>query len=79
MTVPVNWDVLTNLVLSLANTPAFVNFLAPLDGTGTSTATFDTFGPLPGATVGLTLEFAFAVGDNPWDYASIPVSIQILP
>jgi len=76
-TLPVNWDIFTNLVLSLANTPAFQGFLGTLDGSGTATAKLDTFGPVPGSA-GITLFFAFGL-NNDWDYVSNPVTVKIVP
>ena len=77
-TLPLNWDLFTNLAISLINTPAFSNFMGKLDGTGSATATFDTLGPLPSGSAGLTLYFAYAL-NSPWDFASNPINIEVLP
>jgi len=74
---PLNWDAFTDLVLLLLNTPVFQNFLSTLDGSGKAQAAFNTFGPVPGAA-GLTLSFAYAL-NNPWDYASNAVNVEIVP
>jgi hypothetical protein len=76
-TLPLNWDILTGLVINLLNTPIFSNFMGTLDATGSASAKFDTIAPIPGAA-GLTLHFAFAL-NNPWDFASNPVGIEIVP
>lgn len=74
-TLPLNWDIFTSLGIDLINTPAFANFMGPLDGNGAGSATFDTLGAIPSAA-GLTLYFAFAVA-SPWDFVSNPVSIYL--
>ena len=53
------------------------NFMGTLDGAGSSNATFDTLAPIPGAA-GLTMHFAYAL-NNPWDFVSNPVGIEIVP
>jgi hypothetical protein len=77
-TLPLNWDVLTNVVLSLLNTPIFSNFMGTLDGAGSGSATYDTLGPLLPGLLGLNLYFAYAI-NNPWDFASNAVAIEIVP
>jgi hypothetical protein len=74
---PLNWDIFTNIVLDLINTPIFSNFMGTLDGTGSANAAFDTLVPIPG-TAGLTMHFAYALND-PWDFVSNPVTIEIVP
>lgn len=76
-TLPLNWDVFTNVVISLINTSIFSKFMATLDPAGGATAIFDTLGPIPGAS-GITLHFAYAL-NKPWDFASNPVGISIVP
>jgi hypothetical protein len=78
VTLPINWDSVTDFILSLANTPIFNNFLSMLDGSGTASATLDTFGPLPSGTAGLTFYFAYAL-NAPWDFVSNPVAIEVVP
>ncbi|MEW6742307.1 MAG: right-handed parallel beta-helix repeat-containing protein, partial [Planctomycetota bacterium] len=75
-TLPLNFDILTRIGISLINTPIFWGFLGTLNDNGLASATFDTLGPLSDFLLDETLSFAFALGD-PWDYASNPVSIQI--
>ena len=74
---PLNLDGFTNFVVSLYNTSYFSNFMGKLDAKGTATATFDTLGPLPGGA-GHLMYFAYAL-DRPWDFASDPVKIGIVP
>ena len=78
ITLPVNWDAFTNIVIANLNTAAFVNFMAALDGVGQSTAKLDTITSLPSSAVGVRMAFAFAM-NKPWDFASNPVTIEIVP
>jgi hypothetical protein len=75
-TLPINWDIFTGLVVSLLNTPVFQSFTGNLNGSGLGNAQMN-LGPVPGAA-GLTMYFAFAL-NNPWDFASNPAPIQIVP
>jgi hypothetical protein len=77
VTLAINWDVFTNLVMNLMNSPVFMDFSGQLDAQGQATATFDTLGPFGGA-VGLTLSFAYGL-QSPWDFASNPINVEILP
>lgn len=77
-TLPLNWDLVTDLILSLANSPVFLNFAGTLDATGLATAQFNTYGPLPGSYIGLNLHFAFTFY-NPFDMASNAVQVDIVP
>jgi len=76
-TLPLNWDLFTNLILSMFNTPAFSNFLGTLDGLGAANAKLDTFGPFASGGVN-TLHFAYCLM-KPYDFASNPVKINIVP
>ena len=76
--VPLNWDLLTNLILTNIGIPAFQNFLGTLDAGGTATATLNTFGPLDPGLVGISLYFAYFMKPPPaWDFSSNAVEIQI--
>jgi len=75
---PLNWDLFTNLVLSNINTPFFNGFMGKLDSAGSSAAVLNTFGPITPVAVGNTLYFAYAL-NGPWNFASNPVSIEIVP
>jgi hypothetical protein len=77
-TLPLNWDAFTNLVILLLNTPAFPNFLGTLDASGQATAKIDTLGQLPAGVAGIMIHFAYAM-NNPFNFASNPVGIEILP
>lgn len=78
VTLPINWDAFTNIVIDLVNTPFFENFLGQLDSEGSGTATFNTYGPLPAEFVGSTLNFAYAL-NKPYDFVSNPVAIEVVP
>lgn len=76
-TLPLNWDEISRLSFALANTSLLTNTLGHLGGLGIDTATFNP-GPgllLPG--VGITVHFAYILGD-PIDLASNPVPILIV-
>jgi hypothetical protein len=76
VTLPVNWDFFTTLALAYVNTPIFQDFMGTLDSGGAGTASF-FLSPVPGAA-GLTLNFAYAL-NAPWDVASNPVAVEIVP
>ncbi|MHC4942696.1 MAG: right-handed parallel beta-helix repeat-containing protein [Planctomycetota bacterium] len=76
VTLPVNWDVLTDQILPLINTPVFSNFLSKLDIHGAAEAELAT-GPLDPAFVGLVMHYAYAL-NMPFDYASNPVQVEIV-
>ncbi len=78
VTLPLNWDLFTNIVISMLNTSIFSNFMGKLDSMGSARATLDTIVPLPPSSVGLTMNFAYAL-NNPWDFVSNPVAIEIVP
>jgi hypothetical protein len=76
VTLPVNWDVFTDFVLALLNTYVFSNFLGTLDATGMATAQLNA-PPIPGFA-GITMHYAYAL-NNPWDFVSNPVAVEIVP
>lgn len=75
---PLNYDVFTNLVISLANTPAMANFHGILDGAGAAASQLNTSGPLPSSAIGLTMYFAYLLY-YPYDFVSNPIAIEIVP
>jgi hypothetical protein len=77
-TLPLNWDLFTGFIVLAANGPFFPNFLGTLDGTGNASAQFDTLGPLPQGSEAFSLVFAYAL-NAPWDFASNPVMVDIIP
>jgi hypothetical protein len=76
VTLPLNWDLFTNIVITYGNTVLFQDFLGTLSDEGYGAAQLN-LGPIPGAA-GLTMHFAYAL-NNPWDFASNPVGIEIVP
>jgi len=75
-TLPLNWDAFTDLIMVLLNSSYFVDFLGQLDGSGQAAAQLNV-GPLPSGTAGITLHFAYAC-NNPWDFVSDPLAIDII-
>ena len=73
---PLKWDLFTHIVIQLANTATFTYFMAGLDGAGSATATFNL--PPGTGSVGFTMYFAYAL-NNPYDFVSNPVKVQITP
>jgi hypothetical protein len=73
---PLNWDPFTDLVLLFFNTPAFESFLGALDGKGKAFAQISA-PPLPGFG-GTTMYYAYVL-NNPFDFASNAVAIEIIP
>jgi hypothetical protein len=76
-TLPLNWDAFTDLVLLLANTVLFDDFLGVLDGTGKAQARLEA-PALPPGYVGTRIHFAYCLS-SPFDFASMPVEIEIVP
>jgi len=77
-TLPLNWDSFTSTIFYLLNTPMFCDFMGTLDIRGQATALLNTLGPMPPGSAGYSLDFAFAL-NKPWDFASNPVSVEVLP
>jgi len=77
-TLPLNWDLVTELFMKLANGPMALNFSGTLDKDGKASAKLDTLGPIPGNPAGVTLNFAYLLY-YPFDFVSNPVGVQILP
>ena len=78
-TLPINWDAFTNIVADV-NYPEsiiFTGFYGTLGSNGRGEAIFDTNGPVPGMS-GYMVSFAYALND-PWDYASNALNIEIVP
>jgi len=73
---PLNWDIFTNMIIDLYNSPLCQNFMGTLDKHGMGWAHLKT-GPLPNLA-GTTLHFAYALSE-PWDFASNPVQVDISP
>lgn len=76
-TLPLSWDVFTNLVITLVNTSVFTDFLGTLDAQGIATASLNATGPLPPGSVGLVMYYAYAL-DKPFDFASNFVTVTVV-
>lgn len=78
VTIPINYDIFTALVINKWNSVLFTNFVNYLDGNGHACA-FINFGKGPGSGhVGTTMNFAYVLAD-PIDVASNPVEVPIVP
>ncbi|MFH2001279.1 MAG: C25 family cysteine peptidase, partial [Planctomycetota bacterium] len=77
-TLPINWDLFTDLLLTLAGTPACQDFMGILNAQGKGMAALDTMGPLDPALIGLNTFFAYTLG-SPFEFVSNPVEIIIAP
>lgn len=79
---PLNQDGFLRQTFRNSNSPSLSEFSGKLDSTGSATATFRTFGPIPSSTIGTTLHFAFVLG-NPLtgvaSFVSNPVAVEIVP
>jgi len=75
---PIAWDAFTILMMTYMNTPLFNNFMGKLDGVGEGSSAFDVLGPVNPMAIGVTIHFAYAL-NNPWNFASNYVWIEIAP
>jgi hypothetical protein len=75
-TLPLNWDLFTNITVLYTNTPVFKDFMGTLDQGGKAGAQLN-IGPVPGF-VGTIMYFAYAL-NQPLDFASNPVKVTIVP
>jgi hypothetical protein len=73
---PITWDLFTDFASTLINSSLFYNFLGTLDSSGNASAQIHS-PPLPGFS-GITMYYAYAL-NNPWDFVSNPVAIEIVP
>jgi hypothetical protein len=76
--VPLNYDLFTDLVLPLVNTPYFQNFVGTFDAAGAATAVFAP-PPIPAAAVGVTITFSSVAIYPTFSGASVPVGVLIAP
>jgi hypothetical protein len=79
-TLPLNLDYFTDVVVSMINTAVFANFMDTLDKAGMAKAQLNTvdLANVSQGCIGVKLYFAYAL-NNPWDFASNAVSIEIVP
>lgn len=76
VTLPINRDWFTDFILDHLNNTRFVDFKGNLDAEGRATAWLNA--PPISSWVGTTLHFAYAA-TKPFDFASIPVAVEIVP
>ena len=70
-TLPLNWDAFTSIVIALANTAVFTDFMGTLDASGQGAAQMNA-PALPVGSIGLVMYFAYAL-IGPCDFSSNPV------
>lgn len=76
--IPLNRDMVFNMIYANWNNQNWVNFQSTLDASGRGLATFDTVGPPPPSVVGQTIDFAW-VTMSPLTFASNAASVQFVP
>jgi len=77
VSMPLNWDVFTDLVLAFLNTSLFNNYMGKLDSNGLGSAQFNA-PPTSQAAVGLVLFHAYCLS-NPFNFVSNPIQIEFTP
>lgn len=75
-TLPVNWDLFSDLEMALLNTTAFSNFLGTLDAVGEISARL-FLPPLPAGSTGTIIHLAYCC-NNPFDYVSNAAGIEVI-
>ncbi|MBU0756125.1 MAG: hypothetical protein KJ645_13360, partial [Planctomycetes bacterium] len=76
-TIPINWDAMTDFIMTALNSPFFVDFLSTLDAGGSSHATMDTYGPLDAVFIGVPFNLAYTVGG--FGFVSNSLVIDFVP
>ncbi|MFH1998749.1 MAG: SBBP repeat-containing protein [Planctomycetota bacterium] len=76
-TLPLNWDAFTDLVLALLNTSVFSGFMETTDSNGQSYAELNA-PALPPGFVGTKIYLAYCL-NNPFDFVSNPLEIEVVP
>lgn len=77
-TLPINWDIYTDLMLPLLNSPLFMNFMGKLTSSGEGAAQLNAPSFTDTGLVDLRMNYAFCTM-KPYDFASNPVEIRFLP
>lgn len=76
-TLRINWDIYTDFIWNLLNSPVFHNFWVNLDASGQNTAQLNV-PPLTPGFVDVKMYYAFCLG-KPWEFVSNPVTVVIVP
>ena len=74
---PLNWDSLTTIIYQYANTQIFDEFIGQLDENGQANAYLSPYAIELSNFVGTKIYFAYCC-NNPFDFASNPVVIEIV-
>lgn len=77
VTLPLNWDAFTNIVVSLINTPVFADFMGTLNVSGQASAQMNV-SALPPGPAGLVMYFAYGLS-SPFNFASNPMDVTVVP
>jgi hypothetical protein len=77
LSLPINWDVFSDIVMGLVNSPVFMNFMGKTSGDGSSQAQINA-PALPPGSAGLVMYYAYCLG-SPFDFVSIPIEITVVP
>ncbi|MHC4944888.1 MAG: right-handed parallel beta-helix repeat-containing protein [Planctomycetota bacterium] len=78
VTLPLNFDYFTGVILLYLNTPLFDNFLGLLDVRGQSWARLDATGMIPPGGAGHVMCFSFTM-NNPFNFVGNPAFVGIVP
>jgi len=76
VTLPLNYDSFTSMIIANFNTTVFSNFLGLLDSEGKAAAILNSTGPIDPAFIGIVMHFAFTL-NKPWNCASNAVCVEI--
>lgn len=76
VTLPVNWDLFSDIEMAWLNTYFFSNFMGTLNNLGNASARLN-LPALPPGTAGLTLHFAYCC-NYPFDFVSNAVAIEVV-
>jgi hypothetical protein len=76
VTLPLNWDPFTTLLMGLVNTPVFDDFMGTLNVDGKALASLNL--PSTTNTAGIVMYYAYCL-NKPYDFVSNPVEVEIVP
>jgi len=76
VTLPLNYDSFTSMIISNFNCPVFSDFLGVLDSEGKADAILNATGAIDPVFIGVVMHFAFTL-NKPWDFVSNSVSVEI--
>jgi hypothetical protein len=75
-TLPINWDLFTDLALNLLNTTVFCNFYDVLDHSGSKEAALH-MPSLDPIFIGVVMNFAYCL-NQPFNFVSNPIAVEIV-